>query len=77
MRYDDQPVRVFRRFWRCPLCDNGHTAFTGTALMCNPPKYLHRCLQCGGEFSAEAVTGAIMYEYEEAPNDSNQSKESP
>lgn len=69
MKYDDQPVRVFRRFWRCPVCDDGHTEPTGSVLMCNPPQYQHRCRQCGYVFSAEAMTGDIRYEYAEASND--------
>ena len=61
MKYNDQPVRVFRRFWCCPACGDGHTEFTGAVLMCNPAKYQHMCQQCGAVFSAEAPTGGIMY----------------
>ena len=63
IKYDDQPVRSFRRFLKCPTCGDGHVEFTGETFLCNPPKYKHKCIQCNIVFSSDIVTGQIMHEY--------------
>lgn len=35
--------------YRCPNCQNGWMRPTGTVLVSDPPKFPHKCIQCGYE----------------------------
>lgn len=73
MTYDDQPVRAVRRLYRCPKCGDGHIESTGCALLCNPMKYEHRCLQCGEVFTLASPTAACTISTTRPSHDRHQS----
>lgn len=64
MQFEDQPVSVVKRMYRCPQCGDGHITFTGSVLLCNPAKYQHYCTKCTSIFSLPERNGDIHYVYE-------------
>lgn len=42
---------------KCP----GTLEYTGTALMCDPPKYIHKCTKCGQRRDLDDLYPKIEY----------------
>lgn len=61
--YEDQPVRVFKRFYNCKHCGNGHLEWSGITVTSYPAQYPHHCLRCGQTSNFMEPSGSIHYEY--------------
>jgi hypothetical protein len=43
------PLRPIKVDYKCDNCYEGFYRPTGLTLLCDPPKYPHKCTLCGGE----------------------------
>jgi len=69
--YDDQPVELVKRCYKCPECFDGHIEFTGVILPMNPMLFKHHCLQCGHDFCLSEQTGSLHYKYKDSDDNRN------
>lgn len=56
------PLNTYKVIWQCEC--GGTMEREGGALMSNPPKYPHRCIECGRLESAEKMYPCIEHEEE-------------
>lgn len=43
MPEEKKEVKTVQVDYKCPQCETGYLRPTGQVLLCNPPKYPHRC----------------------------------
>jgi hypothetical protein len=63
-----RPVEAIEVDYICDECGTGRMRHTGASLMSSPPKFVHRCNQCGSPKSFDGILPYRSYRIKEQPN---------
>lgn len=59
MPHIDIPVQPARRYYTCACGEK--LKYTGSALLSNPPRYVHACEKCFTESYTDSITGDVVF----------------
>jgi len=61
MRARHTPVQMVQVEILCDNCKEGSYQYTGLTLTCNPPKFTHKCSECGDQKNFNAKYPSTGY----------------